>query len=141
MQPKPEAQDECAANSWGGKFEETETARQWQANNRAWHKKHRIQSAENSVGLDLSREHPKTSARNFVTRYLARDPTPHDFRYVLQAADADGKVSAELHGPYFNRNIYVGMPSDTEKEAEKSAAELFSITKTFKMLQNISRQR
>ena len=68
-------------------------------------------------------------------------PLPKDFRYVLQAVDADGIVSAELHGPYFNGNISVGMPSDTEKEAEKSAAELFSITKTFKTLPNISRQR
>ena len=75
--------------------------------------------------FDLSKDHPKSSVRTFLTRYVALDPTRKHFRYVKRAPDANGQFQAELHVPSFNCKVYVGMPSSTEKEAEKSAAEKF----------------
>ena len=65
--------------------------------------------------FDLSKDHPKSSVRTFLTRYVALDPTRKHFRYVKRAPDANGQFQAELHVPSFNCKVYVGMPSSTEK--------------------------
>ena len=79
---------------------------------------------EDCIGMDLAEDHPKTTVRKFMTRYLGRDPCKDDYWYTSFQQD-DGRITAEFHVPSFHDIVHVSEPCNTEKEAHKSAAQHF----------------
>ncbi|CAE7645200.1 ANXA6 [Symbiodinium sp. CCMP2592] len=86
-------------------------------------------SIDKSKGLDLFADSfandAKSAVRTFLTRYVARQLTREDYWCECQEVEA-GKFIAKLHAPcYRERVTYDGNICDSQKEAEKSAAETF----------------
>ena len=84
---------------------------------------HNMPSMEESIGMDLHASHPKTAVRDFLIRYFGEKIDRDDCYYVLQEDEAGFR--AKLHVPIWSSDVFEGQQCDSEKEAERSAAECF----------------
>ena len=84
---------------------------------------HDMPTMEESIGMDLHASHPKTAVRDFLIRYFGEKINRDDCYYVVQKDEAGFR--AKLHVPVWTSGVFEGQQCDSEKEAERSAAECF----------------
>ena len=82
-------------------------------------------------GMDLNADNAKSVLKNFLTRFLKRDPSRDDCRYVTSRTPESegGLYSSQLYVPCFNSTAYCsglwGKWKEAEQEAEQEAAQQF----------------
>ena len=94
--------------------------------------KRKMPSMHASLGMDLTKKHPKNAVKEFLQRYFARDIAYDDYFYVMEEEEEgdkgeEGKCGfrAKLHVPIWSQQVFQGDWRNSPKEAEVSAAEQF----------------
>ena len=92
--------------------------------------KRNMPSMHASIGMDLTKPHPKNAVKEFLQRYYARDITYPDYFYVMEEEGNKGEEGkcgfrATLHVPIWGQQVFQGDWRNSPKEAEVSAAEQF----------------